>query len=64
MAKKLFFSGHHNSLRSIIKYLDNISDQKIVNLNVPYCIPLVYELNENLKPIRRYYLATDEEVKK
>ena len=62
--KKIILSGHHNSLRSIIKYLDNISDQEIVNLNVPYCIPLVYELNENLKPIRHYYLATDEEVKK
>ena len=62
--KKIILSGHHNSLRAIIKYLDNISDEKIVNLNVPYCIPLVYELDENLKPIKHYYLATDEELKK
>ncbi len=62
--KKIILSGHHNSLRAIIKYLDNISDEDIVGLNVPYCIPLVYELDENLKPIKHYYLATDEEVKK
>ncbi len=62
--KKIILSGHHNSLRAIIKYLDNISNVDIVNLNVPYCIPLIYELDENLKPIKHYYLATDEEVKK
>ncbi|MDO9028675.1 MAG: 2,3-bisphosphoglycerate-dependent phosphoglycerate mutase [Candidatus Roizmanbacteria bacterium] len=62
--KKIILSGHHNSLRAIIKYLDNISDEDIVNLNVPYCIPLVYELDENLRPIKHYYLASDEEVKK
>ena len=62
--KKIILSGHHNSLRAIIKYLDNISDEDIVNLNVPYCIPLVYELDENLKAIKHYYLATDEKVKK
>ena len=61
--KKIILSGHHNSLRAIIKYLGNISDEDIVNLNVPYCIPLVYEFAENLKPIRHYYLATDEEVR-
>ena len=62
--KKIILSGHHNSLRAIIKYLDNITDKEIVNLNVPYCIPLIYELDENLKPIKHYFLATDEEVKK
>ena len=62
--KKIILSGHHNSLRAIIKYLDNISDEDIVNLNIPYCIPLVYELDENLKPIKHYYLASDEEVKR
>jgi 2,3-bisphosphoglycerate-dependent phosphoglycerate mutase len=62
--KKIILSGHHNSLRAIIKYLDNISDEEIVSLNVPYCIPLVYEFDENLKPIKHYYLASDEEVKK
>ncbi len=62
--KKIILSGHHNSLRAIIKYLDNISNEDIVNLNVPYCIPLVYELDENLKAIKHYYLAPDKEVKK
>ncbi|MEK7096989.1 MAG: 2,3-bisphosphoglycerate-dependent phosphoglycerate mutase, partial [Patescibacteria group bacterium] len=62
--KKVILSGHHNSLRAIIKYLDNISDVDIVNLNVPYCIPLVYELDENIKPIKHYYLASDEEVRR
>lgn len=62
--KKIILSGHHNSLRAIIKYLDNISNDDIVSLNVPYCIPLVYELDENLRPIKHYYLASDEEVKR
>jgi len=62
--KKIILSGHHNSLRAIIKYLDNISNEEIVDLNVPYCIPLVYELDENLRPIKHYYLASDTEVKK
>ena len=60
--KKIILSGHHNSLRAIIKYLDNISNEEIIGVNVPYCIPLVYELDENLKPIKHYYLASDEEV--
>lgn len=60
--KKIILSGHHNSLRAIIKYLDNISDEEIVKLNVPYCIPLVYELDDNLKPIQHYFLASEEEV--
>jgi len=61
--KTVILSGHHNSLRAIIKFLDNISDQDIINLNVPYCIPLVYEFDENLKPVKHYYLGSDEEVK-
>lgn len=60
--KKIILSGHHNSLRSIIKYLDNISDEDIVGLTVPYCIPLVYEFDEQARPIKHYYLAPDEEV--
>lgn len=62
--KRVLLSGHHNSLRAIIKYLDNISDEEIVKLNVPYCIPLVYEFDKNLKVIKHYYLASNEEVKK
>jgi 2,3-bisphosphoglycerate-dependent phosphoglycerate mutase len=62
--KRIIISGHHNSLRAIVKYLDNISDQDIIVVNIPYCIPLVYEFDENLKPIKHYYLASDEEVTK
>ena len=61
--KTVILSGNHNSLRAIIKYLDNISDKEIVSLNVPYCIPLVYEFDDSLHPIKHYYLASDEEVK-
>jgi len=44
--------------------LDNLSSEEIMKVNVPYCIPLVYELDENLKPIKHYYLAPDEEVQR
>ncbi|HEX7543061.1 MAG TPA: 2,3-bisphosphoglycerate-dependent phosphoglycerate mutase [Patescibacteria group bacterium] len=63
-SKKVILSGHSNSIRAIVKYLDNLSDQEIVAVNVPYCIPLVYELDENLRSIKHYYLASDEEVKR
>lgn len=62
--KNILLSAHHNSLRSIIKYLDDLSDQDIVNINIPYCIPLVYEFDTNAKPIKHFYLASDEEVKR
>ncbi|MDB5746687.1 MAG: hypothetical protein JWP72_1535 [Massilia sp.] len=54
--KKILISAHGNSLRAIIKMLDNINDSDIVGLNIPNGQPLVYELDENLKPIRHYYL--------
>jgi 2,3-bisphosphoglycerate-dependent phosphoglycerate mutase len=57
-------TAHGNSLRALVKYLDDISDQKIVELNIPTGIPLVYELDENLKPIRHFYLGDPEAVKK
>lgn len=60
--KNIIVSAHHNSLRSIVKYLDNISNEAVVNLNIPYCIPLVYEFDENAKPVKHYYLASDQEV--
>jgi 2,3-bisphosphoglycerate-dependent phosphoglycerate mutase len=56
--------AHGNSLRAMVKYLDNISDQEIVELNIPTGIPLVYELDADLKPIKHYYLADEEAVKK
>ncbi len=62
--KRVIIAAHGNSLRALVKYLDNISDQDIVEVNIPTGIPLVYELDENLKPVNRYYLGDPEEVKK
>jgi 2,3-bisphosphoglycerate-dependent phosphoglycerate mutase len=55
--KKLFISAHGNSLRALIKYLDNVSEEDIVKLTLPTAIPLVYELDDSLKPIKHYYLG-------
>jgi 2,3-bisphosphoglycerate-dependent phosphoglycerate mutase len=55
--KRILLAAHGNSIRALIKYLDNISEEAIVNLNIPNGIPLVYELDENLKPIKHYYLG-------
>jgi 2,3-bisphosphoglycerate-dependent phosphoglycerate mutase len=60
--KKILISAHGNSLRAVIKMLDNISDTDIVGLNIPNGTPLVYELDENLKPIRHYYLGDQEAI--
>lgn len=62
--KKLIIAAHGNSLRALVKYLDNISDDDIVNLNIPTGIPLVYELDDDLKPIKSYYLGDPEAAKK
>ncbi|MGB9707522.1 MAG: 2,3-bisphosphoglycerate-dependent phosphoglycerate mutase [Microgenomates group bacterium] len=59
--KNVILSGHSNSIRALVKYLDNLSDQEIVKVNIPYCIPLIYEF-ENKKLIKHYYLASDKEV--
>jgi 2,3-bisphosphoglycerate-dependent phosphoglycerate mutase len=56
--------AHGNSLRSIVKYLDNISDNDIMEVNIPTAVPLVYELDKDLKPIKNYYLMSDEELKR
>lgn len=55
--KRVVISAHGNSIRALMKYLDNISDEDIVSLNIPNGIPLVYELDDALKPIRHYYLG-------
>jgi 2,3-bisphosphoglycerate-dependent phosphoglycerate mutase len=55
--KRIVVAAHGNSIRALSKYLDNISDADIINLNIPNGIPLVYELDANLKPIRHYYLG-------
>ncbi len=60
--KRVVIAAHGNSLRALVKYLDNISEIDIVNLNIPTGIPLVYELDERLKPIRHYYLGDQSKV--
>jgi 2,3-bisphosphoglycerate-dependent phosphoglycerate mutase len=62
--KRVLIAAHGNSIRALIKYLDGISDQDIVGLNIPNGIPLVYELDANLKPIRHYYLGDAEAAAK
>jgi len=61
---RVLISAHGNSLRALVKYLDNIPENEIVELNIPTGIPLVYELNDDLTPIRSYYLGDPEAVKK
>ena len=62
--KKVIIAAHGNSLRALVKYLDNISEEEIVKLNIPTGIPLVYELDKDLKPIKHYYLGDPEVIKK
>ncbi|HEY6907548.1 MAG TPA: 2,3-diphosphoglycerate-dependent phosphoglycerate mutase [Ignavibacteriaceae bacterium] len=62
--RKIIIAAHGNSLRALVKYLDNISDKEIIDLNIPTGIPLVYELDEHLNPIRHYYLGSQEEIEK
>ncbi len=58
--KRLLITAHGNSLRALVKFLDEISDEEILKLNIPTGIPLIYELDSNLKSLRHYYLADDE----
>jgi len=62
--KQVLICAHGNSLRALVMHLDNISQQDITELNIPTGIPLVYELDENLKPIKHYYLGDPEAAKK
>jgi 2,3-bisphosphoglycerate-dependent phosphoglycerate mutase len=62
--KKVLVAAHGNSIRALVKYLDDVSDKDIVGLNIPNGIPLVYELDEGLKPIRHYYLGDAEAAAK
>ncbi len=61
--KRVLIAAHGNSLRAMVKYLDNISEQEIVELNIPTGIPLVYELDADLRPLKSYYLADEAAVK-
>lgn len=60
--KRVIIAAHGNSLRALVKYLDNISDEEIVELNIPTGIPLVYELDDNLQAVKHYYLGDAEAV--
>ena len=62
MGKRVLITAHGNSLRALVKYLDHVSDQDIVEVNIPTGIPLVYLLNEDLKPLQKYYLGNQEAV--
>jgi 2,3-bisphosphoglycerate-dependent phosphoglycerate mutase len=62
--KRVLISAHGNSLRALVKYLDNISEESIVELNIPTGIPLIYELDEDLKPLKSFYLGDPEAIKK
>ncbi len=62
--KKVLITAHGNSLRALVKYLDNIPEDEIVGLNIPTGVPLVYELDDNLKSLKSYYLGDADEIKK
>jgi 2,3-bisphosphoglycerate-dependent phosphoglycerate mutase len=62
--KRVLIAAHGNSLRALVKYLDHVSDEEIIDLNIPTGIPLVYELADDLTPLQHYYLADAESVKK
>jgi 2,3-bisphosphoglycerate-dependent phosphoglycerate mutase len=62
--QRVLVAAHGNSIRALVKYLDNVSDDEITELNIPTGIPLVYELDESLRPVAHYYLGDSEAVKK
>jgi 2,3-bisphosphoglycerate-dependent phosphoglycerate mutase len=62
--QRVLIAAHGNSLRALVKYLDNVSEDDIVGLNIPTGIPLVYELDDDLKPMRHFYLGDPEAIKK
>ncbi|MBE0613315.1 MAG: 2,3-diphosphoglycerate-dependent phosphoglycerate mutase [Burkholderiales bacterium] len=62
--KRVLIAAHGNSIRALVKYLDKVSDEDIVGLNIPTGVPLVYELDDTLKPLRHYYLGDAAEVEK
>jgi 2,3-bisphosphoglycerate-dependent phosphoglycerate mutase len=62
--KRVLVTAHGNSIRALLKYLENIPEDEIVELNIPTAQPLVYELTDDLKPIQRYYLGNQDEIAK
>ena len=62
--KKVLIAAHGNSIRALVKHLDNVPDDEIVGINIPTGVPLVYELDEDLKPVKHYYLGDQEAIAK
>ncbi len=62
--RKVIIAAHGNSLRALVKYLDNVSDDEIVGLNIPTGIPLVYEIDDDLLPVKHYYLGNPDDIAK
>ena len=62
--QRIIIAAHGNSLRALVKYLDGMSEEEVLELNIPTGVPLVYELDENLKPISKNYLGDADEIKK
>ena len=60
--ERVIIAAHGNSLRALVKYLDDLSEDEILELNIPTAVPLVYEFDENFKPIKRYYLRNADEI--
>jgi 2,3-bisphosphoglycerate-dependent phosphoglycerate mutase len=60
--KKVVITAHGNSLRALVKYLDNLSEEEVLKLNIPTGVPLVYELDAHLKPLKHYYLGDQEAI--
>ena len=60
--QRVIIAAHGNSLRALVKYLDNLSEEQVLKLNIPTGIPLVYELDADLKPIKSYYLGDQEAI--
>ena len=62
--QRVLVVAHGNSLRALVKYLDQVSDDDIIGINIPTGVPLIYELDDDLKPIRHYYLGDKDEIAK
>lgn len=60
--ERVIIAAHGNSLRALVKYLDNLSEEEILELNIPTGVPLVYEFDDSMKPIKRYYLGDADEI--
>jgi len=60
--QRVIIAAHGNTLRALVKHLDNLTEEQVLKLNIPTGIPLVYELDENLKPVKSYYLGDQDAI--